>query len=80
MHSTETALIKVTNDLFYSTAAGTPSILLALDLSVAFDCVSHTNLVRRLVGDCGVGCSALNWISSYLADRHHFVKVSDRAS
>jgi hypothetical protein len=80
MHSTETALIKVTNDLFNSTAAGMPSILLVLDLSAAFDCVSHTRLVRRLADDFGVDCSALNWISSYLADRTHFVKVSDQAS
>ena len=60
MHSTETALIKVTNDLFNSTAAFTLSSLLALDLSAAFDCVSHTKLVRRLGDDFGVDCSALN--------------------
>ena len=68
MHSTKTALIKVTNDIFNSTAADTPSILLALDLSAAFDCVSHTKLVQRLADDFGVDCSAPNWISSYLAD------------
>ena len=80
MHSTETALIKVTNDLFNPTAADMPSILLAIDLSAAFDCVSHTKLMLSLADDFGVDCSALNWISSYLTDRTHFVKVGDQAS
>ena len=56
MHSTETALIKVTNDFFNSTAAGTPSIFLALDLSAALT-------VSPLLSSCKGWLMILGWIA-----------------
>ena len=47
-HSTETALLKVVNDLFLSLNKGNISVLALLDFSSAFDTIDHTILVHRL--------------------------------
>ena len=43
-----------------------------LDLTSAFDTVDHTKLVERLHFDFGVAGPALDWLASYLANRHQF--------
>ena len=42
-HSTETALLKVVNDLFLSLNKGNMSILALLDFSVAFDTIQNNS-------------------------------------
>ena len=65
-HSTETALVRVTNDLLMSADSGSPSILILLDLTAAFDTIDHHILLYRLytLGICG---AALDWFSSYFS-------------
>ena len=46
-HSTETALLKVVNDMFLSLNKGNISVLALLDFSSAFDTIDHTILVER---------------------------------
>ena len=47
-HSTETALLKIHNDILASMDAGKVTALTLLDLSAAFNTIDHTILRRRL--------------------------------
>ena len=79
-HSTETALLKVVNDLFLSLNKGNISVLALLDFSSAFDTIDHTILVHRLHTDFGFTDTVLQWFSSYLTDRTHYVSLSNHCS
>ena len=79
-HSTETALLKVVNDLFLSPNKGNISVLALLDFSSAFDTIDHSILVHRLRTDFGFTDTVLQWFSSYLTDRTHFVSLSNHCS
>ena len=46
-HSTETALLKVVNDISLSLSKGSISVLALLDFSSAFDIIDHSILVHR---------------------------------
>ena len=47
-HSTETALIRVANDILVTVDSNVDVVLLLLDLSAAFDTLDHSILLRRL--------------------------------
>ncbi len=65
LHSTESALLKVFNDIFLAVDSGTVVILILLDLTAAFDTVDRGVLLQRLEDD-GVKGTALEWLKSYL--------------
>ncbi len=79
-HSTESALIRVTNDLLLSSDHGCISLLVLLDLSAAFDTIDHNILLNRLENFVGIIGSALAWFKSYLSDSHQFVAVNEEVS
>uniref|UniRef100_A0A3B3QY49 Reverse transcriptase domain-containing protein n=1 Tax=Paramormyrops kingsleyae TaxID=1676925 RepID=A0A3B3QY49_9TELE len=69
LHSTESALLKVFNDLLLATDSGDSAILILLDLTAAFDTIDHDILISRLEHYVGIRGTALEWFRSYLTDR-----------
>ncbi len=57
-HSTETALVTITNDSLVSDQ-GCISLLVLLDLSAAFDTIDHDILIDRLQNYTGIQGQAL---------------------
>jgi hypothetical protein len=79
-HSTETALLHVLNSVYSLIDEKKLTVLVGLDLSAAFDLVNHQLLLRRLKCVFGVSGMILNWISSYLHDRHQYVQLGRHRS
>ena len=68
-HSTETALLDVTNCLLGCFDEGKVSIFTLFDLSAAFDTLDHRILLARLHDIFGISGKAFESSSSYLSDR-----------
>ena len=68
-YSTETALLKIQNDILLSMNRQHVTLLVLLDLSAAFDTVDHGILLRRLETSFGISGKALSWFTSYLSGR-----------
>ena len=79
-HSKETALLRGANDLFLSHDKGNISVLGLLDVSSAFDKIDHSILLHRLHTEIGFTDAVLQWFSSYLTDRTHYVSLSNNCS
>jgi hypothetical protein len=56
------------------------TILVALDLSAAFDTLDIETIMKRLRCTFGISGQALDWIGSYLNDRSQYVKVDSESS
>ena len=79
-YSTETALVKVQNDIFTSIDQHGIVILILLDLSAAFDTIDHDVLFSRMESTLGIIGPALEWFRSYLGDRTLRVQIDDSFS
>ena len=75
-HSTETALLKVQNDLLCAIDNHDSVILSLLDLSAAFDTIDHDILLKRLETRFGIKGLALDWLTSYLKGRTQCVTIN----
>ena len=76
-HSTETALLKVKTDMLDAMDNQRVMCLLLLDLSAAFNTISHELLLNQLKHQFGIMSSALSWIKLYLTQRLQKVVIDD---
>ena len=79
-HSTETALLRVYNDLLLAVDNGDGALLVLLDFSAAFDTIDHGILLRRLASRFGIRGNALKWMESYITGRHQAVLIDGFSS
>ena len=79
-HSTETALVRVLNDLLLAADDGSPSLLILLDITAAFDTIDHTILLQLLQSTIGLDGTALSWFISYLSERTEYVALGKARS
>ena len=78
-HSTETALLHVTDEWLKAMDDKKVSVVVLLDMSKAFDSIRHDILMQKLQ-KLGVAAPTLNWFKSYLLDRNQRVRVGDAVS
>ena len=71
-HITETALVKVQNDILTSIDQHGIVILVMLDLSAAFDTIDHDILFSRMENTLGRGIA---WFKSYLSGHTLRIKI-----
>ena len=68
-HSTETALLNITNNILHALDDGDVAVLTFLDLSSAFDTMDHHILLHRLRSLYSISGTILSWFESYLTGR-----------
>jgi len=72
--STVTALTNFVSSIIDSVDKGEKTVGIFMDLSRAFDSVSHPVLIDTL-NSIGLNQGALNWFKSYLNNRQQFVEI-----
>ena len=78
-HSTTTCLIEITEAIHKQLDSGGVMGVASMDLSKAFDSVSHGLLLRKLEQK-GLGGGCLKWLQSYLTGRTQQVRFIDYTS
>ena len=68
-HSTETALLRVLNDILVTPDHRQDVVLVMLDLSAAFDTLDHGILISRLRCHFGFSDTVVKWFSTCLSGR-----------
>ena len=81
-HSTETALLRVHNDILLIIYNGSGVFLVLLDLSAAFDTVDHTICILLSFLENHIGLKGTVWqmFHSYLSDRSQRISVNNALS
>ena len=74
-HSTETALLRLHNDVVSAVDRGCGVCLVLLDLSAAFDTIDHTILFTFLKEHISLGSPVLDLFQSYLSGRTQCISI-----
>lgn len=78
-HSTELALADAVDKLYSSLDNNRSCLGVFLDLSKAFDTIDHTILLSKLQ-HYGIRGTTLNWIDSYISNRHQYISYKNTHS
>ena len=74
--STETALLKFTNDILAEKDHKQLTLLVLLNFSAAFDTTEHNTLIKRLRRRTfNISSTALKWFNSYVSNREQSVHI-----
>ena len=77
--NTTSALLHITDVIYCAMDYNSITSTMSMDMSTAFDCVSHELLLRKL--PCyRIGQGTREWIKSYLNHRSIYVEVGDKTS
>ena len=79
-HITESAVLKVQDEILQAVDNDQCGILLLLDLSAAFDTVDHRILLARLTDWFGIHGKAHAWFKSYVRVRMQFFAIGSSRS
>ena len=79
-HSTETALLCVTNAMKVAMDNRQRTTLVLIDFCPAFDTINHKILIKRLRLRYDIVDKALGWLQSYLQNRTRRVVIHDASS
>ena len=79
-NSTETLLVRITNDILIASDSKSATVVLLLDLSAAFDTVDHNLLLNILEKEIGISGTALKWFSSFLTSRTQRTRIGNATS
>ena len=77
-HNTETALLRVTNDILRNMNNQRVTLLIQLlDLSAAFDIIDYDTLLHRLRFSFDIHEKVLSWCKSYFSRRSQQLLIND---
>ena len=76
-HSTETALIKVKDNILRAIDNQRATCLILLDLSATFNTVIHPLLLNRLRHHFGIQGTVLRWFKNYMTDHSQTIALYD---
>ena len=78
-HSTETALIRLTDRLLFNMDQDKLTGMIFIDFRKAFDVIDHATLLQKLQL-YGATSSTVEWFQSYLSERKQYVQLSNHVS
>ena len=72
--------MKIVDDILATVDSSSAVALVGLDISAAFDTVSHRKLLSRLEHDFSIEEIVLEWINSYILKQTFFVRIGNSSS
>ncbi len=79
-HGTESALLRVLNDVMLTTDSETFTALVLFDLSSVFDLVNHDIHISRLEACVCLRGTVLHWFMSYLTNGRYVINIGHNFS